>query len=626
MGKPFKKELESIEEMYAWASGIDIIPEFKCILHGNPVLIVGSGGSYSVCHFLTMILASKGIFAKAITPLELHYSSQLVSNASIVFISASGKNSDILFAYQTALQNNAKNILCICMKVGSKLSQMAEKNSITTVIELNNPLGKDGFLATNSLIGYFAILSKAAGYSLPELKKVNINVFKDFASNLHEDFTIHVLYGGWGQPVAVDIESKFTEAGLGNVLIADYRNFAHGRHNWFDKKRNQSVIISIISPDEQELADKTLKLLPTSIPRLVISSLHVNAEASIDLLIQSFYLVSAIGDLKRIDPGRPGVPPYGSKLYNLKYSRMLNGADKNLVPNAILHKADRLNRRQLTKVEHEYWAEKLGSFKTKMNNCRFGGIIIDYDGTVCNDAERKTQPSKQVLNEIIDFLKHNFMVAIVTGRGKSIRDTLRKCIPENLQKQVMIGYYNGGQIGFLGNNSLPNIDLPIEYPLDELCSMLSHHNFLEDKPTITLRPQQLTIENNLDSDWHRVKRQCLDLLSKFPRNGFEILESGHSIDIIPRPKVSKTNIFKLFEEELANRQLVTNYICIGDKGKYPGNDYELLQHSYSLSVDEVSSDADTCWNLSSAGKKGRDSFLEYLSLIKYNDNYFTISL
>ena len=44
-----------------------------------------------------------------------------------------------------------------------------------------------------------------------------------------------------------------------------------------------------------------------------------------------------------------------------------------------------------------------------------------------------------------------------------------------------------------------------------------------------------------------------------------------------------------------------------------GNDCELLSHEYALSVDEVSMDSSTCWNLASPGIRGVDATLEYLA-------------
>jgi hypothetical protein len=51
-----------------------------------------------------------------------------------------------------------------------------------------------------------------------------------------------------------------------------------------------------------------------------------------------------------------------------------------------------------------------------------------------------------------------------------------------------------------------------------------------------------------------------------------------------------------------------------------------LATEYSLSVDQVSSDPDTCWNLASPGIKNKDATLEYLRAIAVKENFFEINL
>src|SRR5260370_29648479 len=41
-----------------------------------------------------------------------------------------------------------------------------------------------------------------------------------------------VLHSPSLDAAAWDLESKFSEAALGSIQVADYRNFAHGRHHW----------------------------------------------------------------------------------------------------------------------------------------------------------------------------------------------------------------------------------------------------------------------------------------------------------------------------------------------------------------------------------------------------------
>ena len=290
------------------------------------MFIVGSGGSSSACSLLSILHQKRGQIASAITPLELQHSKNAINkNVNIAFISASGKNSDILFAFDTAIKKEPANVINFCLKKNSPLSNKSSKFSISTTVDFENPAGKDGFLATNSLVAYFTILSRIYE-NTTQIKEIQpseeyLSNISNFSKLLHEDFTITVLYAGWGKPVALDIESKFSEAGLGNILLSDYRNFGHGRHNWFDKKKKQSAIIALITNEDEELANKTLELLPKEIPVLKIKSAYKSSNASIDLLVKSFYFVEEIGKLKNIDPGKPGVPDYGSKLYHLKYSK-----------------------------------------------------------------------------------------------------------------------------------------------------------------------------------------------------------------------------------------------------------------------------------------------------------------
>jgi len=53
-------------------------------------------------------------------------------------------------------------------------------------------------------------------------------------------------------------------------------------------------------------------------------------------------------------------------------------------------------------------------------------------------------------------------------------------------------------------------------------------------------------------------------------------------------------------------------LCVGDRGLWPGNDYALLGTPHSLSVDEVSPDPGSCWNLARPGRRGPPVALDYL--------------
>jgi predicted ATPase len=86
-------------------------------------------------------------------------------------------------------------------------------------------------------------------------------------TGLWERSTLAILYSIPLQPAAVDLESKFVEAALGCVHLADYRNFAHGRHHWLAKRGNTTAVLALTADLEKKLAQKTLQLLPPDISR-----------------------------------------------------------------------------------------------------------------------------------------------------------------------------------------------------------------------------------------------------------------------------------------------------------------------------------------------------------------------
>jgi len=382
MGKPFAKELEKINDTLTWALAQDTSIFRKHLLQNKskPLFVVGSGGSLSACYYAALLYQQCGMMAKAITPLELYYSQNTLRESNVLFITASGKNTDILFGYKIAVSFEPNKIFSLCMKSGSPLSELAAKTSLSEHFEYDNPAGKDGFLATNSLVAFFGILyttlsaSPFHGQCQLETDSKFLDDLEDFLTKITPDYTFNILHAGNGQPAAVDLESKLAEAALANVLVADYRNFGHGRHHWFDKRRGNSAIIAIISPEEELLAEKTLEILPGDIPVLIIRTEIKGPFGSIDLLVRSFSFIRRIGEIQKIDPGRPGVPSFGSKLYNLKYSSLFRPKKSELSEIervAILRKAKVPSINSLSEQEIVYWSKAYRGFKKKTEQSNF---------------------------------------------------------------------------------------------------------------------------------------------------------------------------------------------------------------------------------------------------------------
>ena len=96
-----------------------------------------------------------------------------------------------------------------------------------------------------------------------------------------------------------------------------------------------------------------------------------------------------------------------------------------------------------------------------------------------------------------------------------------------------------------------------------------------------------------------------------------MVTSTHSIDIIA-PGVSKRSLLKHLGE-LTDPIHEEDILCIGDRGAWPGNDFELLRHKHALSVDEVSTDLDSGWNLAPPGCRGVEATEYYLKCLTPTD-------
>ena len=186
------------------------------------------------------------------------------------------------------------------------------------------PIKKEGFLATNSIIAFSISLTRA--YSEAQGLYFDCDKYYQVLKHSKNDYeniknldTLFFLYGGWGLPVAQDAESKFSEAALANIQCIDYRNFAHGRHNWIAKRNTTTGIIPLITPAENEIAKKTQDLIPASIPRVAISTIYDGPLGTIDLLIKLFQFVNIFSKNMGVDPSKPSVPYFGRRLYHLHY-------------------------------------------------------------------------------------------------------------------------------------------------------------------------------------------------------------------------------------------------------------------------------------------------------------------
>lgn len=622
MGKPFNSELEKIAGTIKWAEEQDVteLRSFFSVNAGSPLICVGSGGSYSAASYVAMLYKQLCGLAVSMTPLAFDTSSDaIIRDSKLLFFSASGRNKDFLIAFQRGLVVGRGDMAGVCLRESPKLDEIINKcNPDFKKHTFLIPTVKDGFLATNSLVAFFVLayrcffdakpsefIGEGAGYSL--------NHAIDFTGI--DNFI--VLHSNLSEPVAVDLESKFSEAALGSVLLTDYRNFGHGRHQWFDKKGNNSCIVALVNDNDRQLAEKTLGKMPEDVNIVRIETKLRTPLATIDLLVKSFQFVSAIGELRGIDPGRPGVPDYGTELYHLNYAKLISDESiaQPIKDLAICRKLRLGSKALIPAKDFEAYSTAYDGFVKGLEEKSFNLLALDYDGTICNvDRTSRYQETleESVAHLINRLLAEGLSIAIMTGRGKSMHKLLRNSVSKEYWSQVYLGCYNGAVIVKLSDDTKA-IKAVKEAPVDEqLVTLEKELKRYPFEPTIKKYSTQLSFSC---IDKQKAYEICSEIIFLNKLDRLHIWSSSHSMDIVVSTKASKTAVRGISEDVLV----------IGDRGDYEGNDYEMLSLPYSLSVDGVSRNPYSCWNLAPRELRGLDVVKYYLRKIKATKQGFKIA-
>lgn len=261
--------------------------------------------------------------------------------------------------------------------------------------------------------------------------------------------TLVVLHGPLTRAAAVDIESKLTEAALRNVWTADFRHFAHGRHHWLAKRGMTSAVLAFTTATDQSLANATLKHIPEGIPVVREHIPFTGALSGIAALARVMYIAGSGGAAVGIDPGRPGVPAFGSRIYRLKAFRS-NPKVQNREDIAICRKTGlTLERLSATGLLDE-WRRAYLRFVTNLSTNAFRGVVLDYDGTLCGELDRHRPLSQRIVDQLDRLLRAGVIIGVATGRGKSVRQRLQESLVREHWPRVVVGYYNGGRCSITG--------------------------------------------------------------------------------------------------------------------------------------------------------------------------------
>lgn len=637
MGKPFITELSRLSMTYEWAKecSIDGLVAGVSILKDLPLVCVGSGGSLTAAAYMAMLHEhSTGYPSKHVTPLELATSPSL-RDIGVVMLTARGSHPDVIHVCERVAVNEPRAATVVVLAHNSKVASIVGAFPWMSLVEFKPPTRRDGFLATNSLLAMIVLLYRAYSevfdldlqlpHGLPEASIVgsssgpaDVNAWNALVRP-----TLSVLYGGWGRLAALDLESKFTEAGLANVQCADYRNFAHGRHHWLVRHPDTTTTLAIVTPEMEDLSRRTLALLPSeeSIIRMLAS--HDGPLGGIEVLLGALRFTQAVASAKGIDPGRPQVPTFGRRLYRLRTPYRAIGRPVQ-APLPLLQRklGDVLMRWPSEAVQATETA--LSSYLDKLRRTRFRGILFDYDGTLCPTERRFDDLPDQVSRHLNKLLKGGVVLGIATGRGRSVRAALRASIAKELWHRLIVGYYNGGEIHRLDGPCPDRDSMPPQSVLD-FYGLVNEHPQLPHLCKIEMRPPQITLSPVGNVSGELVHRLAMELVYSHESSGLSVVRSGHSVDILA-PGVSKLRVLEAICDLAAAESGGASVLCVGDSGAWDGNDVQILATRLSVSVRESPLDASSAWNIAPLGHRGVQATVDYLDAMQIEDGLLRLDV
>jgi hypothetical protein len=354
-------------------------------------------------------------------------------------------------------------------------------------------------------------------------------------------------------------------------------------------------------------------LIPKGSPTLRIDTPFQGPVAGLATLAKVLFLVGNAGRAQGIDPGQPGVPAFGRKIYHLRAKEYAEIDDTSLSEAAGFAIARKVGAGCLRCGAHiSTWKDAFCTFTECLGDARFRGLILDYDGTLCDQASRFTGLKPQMGRELTRILRTGALLGIATGRGRSVRLDFQKLIPKEWWPQVIIGYYNGGDIGVLNENDRPDGQRIAGEKLMPIALALQADKFLPELVEFELRLPQIQVRSRARVQSETVWNIVQQIVNTVGIPGVSVLRSSHSIDVVA-PGVSKRAVVEKLATILEENSPI---LCIGDLGQWPGNDFSLLAGPYSLSVDEVSHDPSSCWNLALPGHRGVQAALDYLRSLR----------
>ena len=111
------------------------------------------------------------------TPMEIVATGLNLRSETVLMATAGGRNPDVLGAFQAIAAREPRHFLVLCASTQTPLARLATKFPFVNFVEFDLPTGKDGFLATNSLLASALLLARAYATAL----NVSLSIPRSFS-------------------------------------------------------------------------------------------------------------------------------------------------------------------------------------------------------------------------------------------------------------------------------------------------------------------------------------------------------------------------------------------------------------------------------------------------------------
>lgn len=326
MDRTYQAEMATLADTYAQWQHWHRKDRYDALREGltGPAAFVASGGSLAVAHLgAALHQRHSGHPALVLTPLELAVTR--VELDAVFVISDSMSHPDALLAVDVARRSGATTVVVLSNRPEDDLRQRLGPGP--ELISCPRP-GNDGWIATNSVLslslGLLTVFGR--GQDAPSFASLrNRWLHTDGTLDTRHDTTresVLCLHTPGLRNVAVDFETRLSEAGLGRVTATDLRNLGHGRHVGLLRHARTTAVVILAEPSWTPLVRGTVESLPPEVEARVWTSAS-DAWGPVELLVPSAGFLASRAAEHGVDPGNPEVWPGGNSLFRARVDELL---------------------------------------------------------------------------------------------------------------------------------------------------------------------------------------------------------------------------------------------------------------------------------------------------------------